>query len=169
VIAAIYAMFESNVHQLLDYAKNKEMDKLSVKSLKTNGCLCSTVNLYMNEVLNLEFKFDSDDIKQISNLYLVRNIMVHENGYVGGDHLKKQKIEDLKEQYGRHGLSVIGQQVKLNQNFLEFYFNQIEEKLSKLMRFLEEKYNPFDREVSEKWRESFLSTVSQVKKQNGQA
>jgi hypothetical protein len=137
-IVTICALFDNSISRLLDYAKSKENQGLSLKDINSRSTI-ETYNKYMQHVLKYEYQFDNSTIKRINQINIVRNYSAHCNGNL--DLLSKEKINELQKISNyTEGLEINDNTIDISYDYLNEALQTVESALNELIDYMITKY-----------------------------
>ena len=137
-VVTIYSLFENSVIRLLDYARNKECKKLSLRDINCKSPM-SGYNKYMDAVLDYKYSFSQSHMKHIKNLSKIRNFIAHGNGNISLlDEEKRKDLDKLCKEY--EGLNINSDHIDVSCKYLEYAIESVELALKDLMDYMESRY-----------------------------
>lgn len=136
---SVYSLLESSLTQLLKYAQEKEVKSLSLKDIG-RGSLLLRANKYMEMVLNYGFKYTSEQLTEISDIYKVRNFIVHSNATLDTMNDNLDKTITKLDQKGFFTSTYLGQAC-VTSTFLMASFSFVETALTDIMEYMESIYS----------------------------
>lgn len=139
---SIYSLLESSISQLLEFGQKKEKRGLRFRDIG-RGSLLVRANKYMENVLNYQFNFSNNQLTQLSEIYKVRNFIVHSNATLETMSNDLDKTLTRLDQKGYFNYTYMGQ-AGVTSLCISESFKFVETILLALMLYMENRYSASD-------------------------